>query len=427
MNQLREDVNPVFHTAEACLLVNARMGDSDAEKLLQYLKFDRQAADPEEDNLTPEMREFVVHKLHPGFNTMVETRFTSSNKLILESGFREVVDLPCGYTPRGIKIAGTSQRYFGLDLPAVTELIGPAVEKAAGKNERVCYRAVDATNYSSLKEALAGAKGPLLITTEGMLMYFTQPELDEVLRNIRALLLEYGGEWVTTDNEMLAGQNRLMHFLTAGDPVELEKYRRFAEEKFSKSAPPENAFLQGQAAKYVGDMGFTLKKVPVYDYLPEKLHSLEHLPEEQQAAARETFREMYFWVMTADPEEMNGNRGETAGRPTEPKNVSPEDGKFHISFEHTGNQLLLSLAGRLDTITSTELLALYRAELEKGPLEQITIQMEDLSYISSAGLRVLMIMRKNVSDKQYFQLCHMKPAVMEILLAAGFDEIAELC
>jgi len=41
MNQLREDVNPVFHTAEACLLVNARMGDSDAEKLLQYLKFDR--------------------------------------------------------------------------------------------------------------------------------------------------------------------------------------------------------------------------------------------------------------------------------------------------------------------------------------------------------------------------------------------------
>ena len=53
--------------------------------------------------------------------------------------------------------------------------------------------------------------------------------------------------------------------------------------------------------------------------------------------------------------------------------------------------------------------------------------MEYLSYISSAGLRVLMIMRKNVSDKQYFQLCNMKSAVLEILLAAGFDEIAELC
>ena len=427
MNQLREDVNPVFHTAEACLLVNARMGDSDAEKLLQYLKFDRQAADPEEDNLTPEMREFVVHKLHPGFNTMVETRFASSNRLILESGFCEVVDLPCGYTSRGIKLADTSIRYFGLDLPAVTELIGPAAEKAAGKNERICYRAVDATNYGSLKQTLAGAEGPLLITTEGMLMYFTQPELDEVFRNIRALLLEYGGEWVTTDNEMLAGQNRLMHFLTAGDPAELEKYRRFAEERLSRAVPPENAFLQELAPQYVRDMGFTLKKVPVYDYLPEKLHSLKHLPEEQQAAARETFREMYFWVMTADPEEMAGTRGEMIGRSAEPENVSQEDGKFRISFEHTGNQLLLSLTGRLDTITSTELLALYRAELEKGPLEQITIQMEDLSYISSAGLRVLMIMRKNVSEKQYFQLCHMKPAVMEILLAAGFDEIAELC
>lgn len=418
MNQLREDVNPVFHTAEACLLVNARMGDTDAEKLLQYLKFDRQVSAPEEDDLTPEMREFVVHKLHPGFNTMVETRFTSSNRLILESGFREVVDLPCGYTSRGIKLAGTSVRYFGLDLPAVTELIAPAAEKVTGKNKGICYRAVDATNYGSLKEALAGAEGPLLITTEGMLMYFTQPELDEVFRNIRALLLEYGGEWVTTDNEMLAGQNRLMHFLTAGDPAELEKYRRFSEERSLRSAPPENAFLQEQAAQYVREMGFFLKKVPVYEYLPEKLHSLEHLPAEQQAAARETFRDMYFWVMTADPAEMTG-------RPADRENASQEDRKFSISCGHTGNHLLFSLAGRLDSITSTELLALYRAELEKGLVKHITIHMDDLSYISSAGLRVLMVMRKNVSDRQNFQLCHVKPAVKGILLAAGFDEIVE--
>jgi len=129
---------------------------------------------------------------------------------------------------------------------------------------------------------------------------------------------------------------------------------------------------------------------------------------------------MYFWVMTANPEE-------TVVRLDKKENASQDDGKFHISFEHTGNQLVLSLAGRLDTITSTELLALYRAELEKDPVEHFTINMEELGYISSAGLRVLMIMRKNVSDKQHFQLFHMKPAVLEILLAAGFDEIAELC
>ncbi len=48
---------------------------------------------------------FVKQKLTPGFNIMVETRFAASTKLILDSGKVQVIDLPCGYTARGIKLS----------------------------------------------------------------------------------------------------------------------------------------------------------------------------------------------------------------------------------------------------------------------------------------------------------------------------------
>ena len=105
MDQLREEVNPVFHTAESCLLVNAQLGDTDAARILEHLEFYKKVSKSDETNMTPEMREFVAHSLNPGFNAMVEARFGSSSRLILESGYRRVVDLPCGYTPRGIKLA----------------------------------------------------------------------------------------------------------------------------------------------------------------------------------------------------------------------------------------------------------------------------------------------------------------------------------
>lgn len=412
MDQLREEVNPVFHTAESCLLVNAQLGDTDAARILEHLEFYKKVSKSDEANMTPEMREFAAHSLNPGFNAMVEARFGSSSRLILESGYRRVVDLPCGYTPRGIKLANTSLRYYGLDLPAVIDEMAGAVEQEIGKNKRISYRAVDATNYDSLKQALRDAEGPLLITTEGMLMYFIQTELDEVFRNIRSLLLEYGGEWVTSDNEMLAAQNRLMTCLLDNDPEEMEKLRKFTEERIAKAAPPGNEFLRVQAVSYVEDMGFDLTKVPVFDYLPEPLHALSAFSEEKQKAARETFREMYFWVMTP-------NRDESLP-------FMQEGESYRLSAEVHGSRFFVSVSGRLDTITAPEFLSVFRKASEKTAISRITIDMDGLSYLSSAGLRALMIMRKTVKDPSGFRIVRACREVKDIIMNAGLEEFLNI-
>ena len=53
----------------------------------------------------------------------------------------------------------------------------------------------------------------LLITTEGMLMYLTKSELEQVFMHMRRLLLEFGGKWITMDNELVKGQNRILEVL----------------------------------------------------------------------------------------------------------------------------------------------------------------------------------------------------------------------
>ena len=49
--------------------------------------------------------------------------------------------------------------------------------------------------------------------------------------------------------------------------------------------------------------------------------------------------------------------------------------------------------------------------------------MKNLEYISSAGLRVLMIMRKALADGKNFSLINMNDNVTNIIETTGFDTI----
>ena len=112
IEKLREEVNPVFNTAQSCLRVNAELGDQDARKMLEKLGISTILPQNKSDGMTPEMMTFVKQKLTPGFNIRVETRFAASTKLILDSGKVQVIDLPCGNTARGIKLSREKIRYL---------------------------------------------------------------------------------------------------------------------------------------------------------------------------------------------------------------------------------------------------------------------------------------------------------------------------
>lgn len=414
IEKLREEVNPVYNTAQSCLQIVASTGDEDSEKLRQTLGFSEFGADSgdKKSNIPPEILQALMKTL-PVMKSLPESRFFSFNNFIEKSGAKQVMDLPCGYTSRGIKLAKSGIRYFGLDLPAVIEAMDSAVKKTIGENENISYHAVDATNYASLRKALEGADGELTITTEGLLMYFTQAELETVFGNIRRLLLEFGGKWVTLDNELGRAEKLGLSAAAQGLPREIaEKIGSIAAGSVAKTTLANNIFFdpdQKKVEKFVSDMGFNLELIPVSSYLPASVKSAQDLPEELKTKLIEAISGIHFWVMTAKSEVT--------------ESFERSEDNFKADVRLNDNTLNVSLTGRLDTITSPGLLSLYREAEAKGSIESICVDMKNLEYISSAGLRVILIMRKALKSEKDFSLINMSDEVKKIIETTGFDTI----
>ena len=80
-------------------------------------------------------------------------------------------------------------------------------------------------------------------------------------------------------------------------------------------------------------------------------------------------------------------------------------------------KLKVAISGRLDTTTAPEL----EKELDFTGITSVEFDLADLEYVSSAGLRVILMVQKNM--KGDFVLKNVKPEIMEIFEITGFADI----
>lgn len=90
-----------------------------------------------------------------------------------------------------------------------------------------------------------------------------------------------------------------------------------------------------------------------------------------------------------------------------------------IDFSRNNDVLNVSLDGRLDTTTAPELEAFIGANYDGAGF--VIIDCEKLSYVSSAGLRVLLGAQKKT--KGALKLTHVCELVMEVFEMTGFADI----
>ena len=94
---------------------------------------------------------------------------------------------------------------------------------------------------------------------------------------------------------------------------------------------------------------------------------------------------------------------------------------LNIEKKQEGKDLTVALTGRLDTVTAPELESELAASLDD--VENLVIDMTDLEYISSAGLRVLLTAQKTMNQKGSMKLTNVNETVMEIFDVTGFVDI----
>lgn len=97
-----------------------------------------------------------------------------------------------------------------------------------------------------------------------------------------------------------------------------------------------------------------------------------------------------------------------------------------MTIKTTRNEgaLNVSLCGRLDLLTSPELNRLIDEELEG--VSELTIDLTELEYISSAGLRVLLIAKKKLADAGSMKLVNPNEMVREVFDITGFSDVFEI-
>lgn len=86
-----------------------------------------------------------------------------------------------------------------------------------------------------------------------------------------------------------------------------------------------------------------------------------------------------------------------------------------------GNETVISLSGQLDTLSSVD----FEKEINKvlaNDVNAVVLDGADLTYISSAGLRLLLTLQKGMKAKNgTFRLRNLKQDILEILNVTGFS------
>ncbi len=99
---------------------------------------------------------------------------------------------------------------------------------------------------------------------------------------------------------------------------------------------------------------------------------------------------------------------------------------MEVRVERRGQTLLAAAEGRIDSGTAREFENSMKAAIDAGD-RAVILNMSQLSYISSAGLRAILVVAKGLWQRDCaFALCALPDPIRDVVEIAGFDKIFQL-
>ena len=95
-----------------------------------------------------------------------------------------------------------------------------------------------------------------------------------------------------------------------------------------------------------------------------------------------------------------------------------------MRIERNGNRIGVYPEGRIDTVTAPQ----FAAEMEQAlaDAEELKLDFSELSYISSSGLRVVLMAAKTMARQGSMCIVNVSEEVYEILETTGFTGICDV-
>ena len=99
---------------------------------------------------------------------------------------------------------------------------------------------------------------------------------------------------------------------------------------------------------------------------------------------------------------------------------------MEVIKERTNEVLTVYLKGNLDTNTSDDTLSQISESLDAST-KKLVIDLKEVDYLSSAGLRVILTLHKQmIATKSSLIVCHANDTVMNVFDMTGFSSIIKI-
>ena len=95
-----------------------------------------------------------------------------------------------------------------------------------------------------------------------------------------------------------------------------------------------------------------------------------------------------------------------------------------VDKQLNGDTLKMTISGRIDSVTSVELQAIVDESLKD--VAHLTIDLANVEYVSSAGLRVILAAHKIMSRQGTMNLVRVPEFVREVFEITGFDSVLNI-
>lgn len=411
-NETIEMTNPVINTAKMTLSYLAKAGVKDAVEFAEKL------------GLTDFRKEFVEFSKTDDTNAISqEFRYEFLNRNIKKAGRKNIMDVACGFSPRGLMMAKNGYNYRGLDLAVSVAALSKVAEESKKDNlpGKFSYSVCDITNESSLIENAGKFDGEITIVCEGLFMYLKDFEIDSFCEGLKKVLQKHGGEFYTPDFASLEFYFAIMAAFY-GNEKAMEILCKMGAELKAKSDTDYPSLTskdrEPERIPFFKKHGLKVELIPFYEESEngEDLNCFKLCSDEIKNALKKSLSAIKVWKVTYDktldiliPEAGAANTGKN----------------FAASYNFSGTTLEIDLSGRIDSVTAADFVEMFEKAKSEGEIKTISVNAKNLTYISSAGLRVLMMMKKHIGDSPLV-VENADDLVKEIFTQTGFDNILEI-
>ncbi len=403
-NVITMQLNPTQAMAHSGLIGCAANGDEDAIAMLKTIKEKSIITSP---SPTPQKEVDLLRKVSAAYCSVAWARHYVTDTLFNALRMSNFVDLGCGINQRSIRYSRMKDvHYFGIDFPRVIDAVRQttlSIIAGAYLDYRIHLCATDVTDYDSLRFAI-NARGPIFITTEGLMMYLTEKEMITAVENINRLLSEFGGVWVTDDMYAKEFNDSVMKELFPVAEKDAGTAVNNLMTNTSKGIVFDNSFVtlkDDEHDRFMADLGFNSRNINVWKYIT----NLKIPPE-----IRSAFKNMRFKLFTSEIYDSRTKSTVTKSR-------------FDVDSTNEAGEVTIKISGRLDTVTAPKLIKVFEERMKDPIFNSINVDMSSCPYISSAGIRALLMIYKRVTKQGgTFSMKNLCPEVYEIIEVTGFSD-----